>query len=74
MSQTKGGYPLSEHDSGFIAGVKCAAIEALRQVRAHIERLEPGKNQRIRDALIDLEGALYSSIVVRHGLRDEIEL
>jgi hypothetical protein len=48
---------------------KYAATEALQQIRSHIDRLEPGKNQRIREALIDLDASLYAALVVRTGLR-----
>ena len=65
---------MTEHDIGFRAGAKAAAVEALRIVRAHIGRLEPGKQQRIRSALVDLEGSLYAGLVVRTGMRDEIKL
>lgn len=63
---------LTEHDKGFRAGIKVTAIETLRVVRAHIDRLEPGKQKTVRDALESLEGSLYAALVVRKGLRDEI--
>lgn len=63
---------LTEHDKGSRSGIKIAAIETLRIVRAHIDRLEPGKQKTVRDALESLEGALYAALVVRNGLRDEI--
>lgn len=63
---------LTEHDKGSRSGIKIAAIEALRIVRAHIDRLEPGEQKPMRDALEALEGSLYAALVVRKGLRDEI--
>jgi enolase len=52
----------SEHDLGFEAGVRTASEEVMRIVASHIDRLEPGKQQRIREALHDLEGSLRSNL------------
>jgi hypothetical protein len=63
---------LSEHDKGFRAGVRATAKEALWQVKAHIQRLEPGRQARVRDALEAVEASLYAALVVRTGLTDEV--
>ena len=62
----------TQHDVGFRAGVRAATVAALRTVRSHIDRLEPGRQQRIREALELLHGSLYSELVVRPGFRDSI--
>jgi hypothetical protein len=52
----------SEHDIGFAAGARSVRSEALRIVAAHIDRLEPGKQQKIRDALLDLAASLRRNL------------
>lgn len=53
----------SDHDIGFRAGVVSAANEAIRIVCARIDRLEPGKQQKLREELLMLEAAIHSAFV-----------
>jgi hypothetical protein len=58
----EGPFAMSEHDDGFAAGIRAARDEALRIVVSHIERLDPGRQQRIREALVSLEGSLRANL------------
>ena len=54
---------MSDHDAGFAAGWICATNEALRIVKSHIDRLEPGKQQSIRNAMQSLEASMHSIMI-----------
>ena len=64
----------SEHDIGYAAGWRSCADEAARIVASHIDRLEPGKHRRMRDALLDLLASMRSILVSqRHNpITDEM--
>ncbi|MCC6475138.1 MAG: hypothetical protein IT514_15500 [Burkholderiales bacterium] len=58
----------SEHDIGYEAGWINAASEALRLLKAHIDRLEPGRQRNIRFALETLESAVKTNLFVMRGI------
>jgi hypothetical protein len=55
----------SDHDIGYAAGWAICAQQALWQCKAHIDRLEPGKQVKIRTALDDLIASLHADLVTR---------
>ena len=58
----------SEHDIGYAAGWRNCADEAARIVASHIDRLEPGRQQRMRDALLALLASMRSILVVQRAV------
>ena len=60
----------SEHDIGYAAGWRNCADEATRIVASHIDRLEPGKQRRTRDALLDLLASMRSILVSQRAARE----
>lgn len=50
----------SEHDKGFKAGAEVAANECCRLIKSHIDRIEPGKHQKVREAFLLLEASVRS--------------
>lgn len=58
----------SEHDIGYAAGWRNCADEATRIVASHIDRLEPGRQPRTRDALLDLLASMRSILVVQRAV------
>lgn len=60
----------SEHDIGYAAGWRACADEAARIVASHIDRLEPGKQLRTRDALLDLLASMRSILVSQRAAKE----
>ena len=60
----------SEHDIGYAAGWRSCADEAARIVASHIDRLEPGKQLRTRDALLDLLASMRSILVSQRAAKE----
>ena len=60
----------SEHDIGYAAGWRACADEATRIVASHIDRLEPGKQLRTRDALLYLLASMRSILVSQRAAGD----
>lgn len=60
----------SEHDIGYAAGWRACADEAARIVASHIDRLDPGKQQRTRDALLDLLASMRSILVSQRAAQE----
>ena len=60
----------SEHDIGYAAGWRACADEATRIVASHIDRLEPGKQLRTRDALLYLLASMRSILVSQRAVGD----
>lgn len=58
----------SEHDIGYAAGWRNCADEATRIVASHIDRLEPGRQQCTRDALLALLASMRSTLVVQRAV------
>lgn len=60
----------SEHDIGYAAGWRACADEATRIVASHIDRLEPGKQLRTRDALLYLLASMRSILVSQRAAKE----
>lgn len=60
----------SEHDIGYAAGWRNCADNAAVIVAAHIDRLEPGRQQRTRDALLDLLASMRSILVSQRAAKE----
>ena len=60
----------SDHDIGYAAGWRSCADEAARIVASHIDRLEPGKQRRMRDALLDLLASMQSILVSQRAAKE----
>ena len=60
----------SEHDIGYASGWRSCADEAARIVASHIDRLEPGKQRRMRDALLDLLASMRSILVSQRAAKE----
>jgi len=53
----------TEHDTGYESGFADDTDKALWSCQAHIDRLEPGKNIKTREALLDLEASIRSNLI-----------
>jgi hypothetical protein len=62
----------SEHDKGFKAGAEAAANECCRLIKSHIDRLEPGKQQRIREALLLLEASVRNRFFAQAKIKEHL--
>lgn len=60
----------SEHDIGYAAGWRNCADNAAVIVAAHIDRLEPGRQQRTQDALLDLLASMRSILVSQRAAKE----
>ena len=58
------------HDIGYAAGWRNCADGAARTVASHIDRLEPGKQRRMRDALLDLLASMRSILVSQRAAKE----
>lgn len=58
---------ISEHDTGFRLGWELAARRAIDMVENHIQRLEPGKNAKVRAALCDAIASIESVLLAQQG-------
>ncbi len=59
---------MTEHDKGYRAGWENAAKEALFHCGAAIDRLEPGKDKKLRDVLQRLESSMKNNLLNRLGV------
>ena len=68
MSEHDIGY--AAHDIGYAAGWRNCADNAALIVAAHIDRFEPGRQQRTRDALLDLLASMRSILVSQRAAKE----
>lgn len=61
---------MSPMDEGYCLSWEQAAKEALWLCRAHMDRLEPGRSKKTREALENLEASIASVLLVRFGYQD----
>jgi len=61
---------MSPMDEGYCLGWEQAAVEVLQLCRAHLDRLPPGKEAKVRAALENLQASVASNLLTRFGYKD----